>query len=86
MAHGHTGVFARGHYTSTGFEFRHKRKKGLNMRARKNDTPITQLTTISQGPMFAQPTVIEPVIDRVEDMLGVRIEHELNRLLNQIGV
>ena len=93
MKNGHEGVFARGHYTETGFKFRkgrttvgrHHRKKGIGGRMRQQpDLPITQLTTISQGPMFSHQTVIEPVIDRVEDMLGVRIEHELNRLLDNL--
>lgn len=81
MSNGHTGVFARGHYTASGFEFRHKRQRNYMNRTRKNDLPITQLTTISQGPMFSHPTVIQPVISRVEDMLGIRIEHELNAIL-----
>lgn len=81
MRSGHRGVFARGHYTASGFEFRHKRKRDQMNRTRKNDLPITQLTTISQGPMFSHPTVIQPVISRVEDMLGIRIEHELNAIL-----
>ena len=97
MRNGHTGVYARGHYTATGFSFRTSRKNGGRSWAfrkhqplgesnqkfkQRSDLPITQLRTISQGPMFAHPTVIDPVVDRVEDMLGVRIEHELNRLLD----
>lgn len=101
MRNGHRGVFARGHYTPSGFEFRTERKGKGNIWAfrkhqpagtsnqkfkQKSDLPITQLTTISQGPMFSHPTVIEPVIDRVEDMLGIRIEHELNAILNGFRV
>lgn len=99
MRNGHTGVYARGHYTSTGFKFRTTRKNGGRSWAfrkhqpvgvsnqkfkQRSDLPITQLTTISQGPMFSHPTVIGPVMNRIEDMLGVRIEHELNWLLNNL--
>jgi len=81
MKSGHKGVFARGRYTSTGFEFRKKRvsKKG-------NDLPITRLNTLSQGAMLRQPKVIKPVMRRVNDMLEKRIKHELYRLINGYGV
>lgn len=93
MRNGHKGVFARGHYGPSGFihrtsrstRGRYHRKKGSTGRMQlQNDLPITQLTTVSQGPMFSHPTVIEPVMHRVEDMLGVRIAHELDVLLRGI--
>ena len=79
MKNGHRGVFARGRYDGSGFRFRKNRlSKG------KSDLPITAMHTVSQGPMFSHPTVIAPVVDQIERMLPVRIEHELNWLLSKV--
>jgi len=88
MRNGHRGVFARGRYRSDGFEFRKKRLRRemkFLQSDKKADLPITALHTVSQGPMFASPGVIGPVMNRIEDYLPIRIEHELNRLLNKVG-
>ena len=83
MKSGHTGVFARGRYSAKGFEFR---KKRINYGHKKyaKDLPISTLYTASEGTMFGQPVVIEPVIGKIEAMLPVRIEHELNYLLSKV--
>lgn len=88
MSNGHRGVFARGRYDDKGFKFRSKRATVSRYHRVKgklgNDLPITALHTVSQGAMFGQDVVIKPVVQRVEAMLVVRIEHELNRLLSKI--
>lgn len=85
MKNGHRGVFARGRYDDKGFKFRTRRvRKSMRLTKSKNDLPITALHTLSQGAMFSNPNVINPVIDRVESMLVVRIEHELNRLISKL--
>lgn len=83
MKNGHTGVFARGRYAKDGFKFR---KKRIDYGPRKfhKDLPISTIYTVSEGTMFAQPVVMEPVIAKIEEMLPVRLEHELNRLLAKV--
>ena len=89
MKNGHRGVFARGRYDGSGFRFRKNRlSKGNSKRMLqknvKSDLPITAMHTVSQGPMFSHPTVIAPVVDQIERMLPIRIEHELNYLLSKV--
>lgn len=63
------GIFARGKYETTGFV------------PSADRYPISTLVTVSQGVMMGNPSVLEPVIETVDDMLGRRIKHEVNFLL-----
>lgn len=70
---GYKGVFMRGHYKTTGFEY----KPGGRL-------PITKLTTVGEGAMFGNPIVVEKTLDRIDEVLPKRFAHELKFLASGI--
>jgi hypothetical protein len=84
MASGYQGVFARGNYKGSNFEFRtgpRKRKvrttqRGLNVNP---DLSITELTTTSVPRAFGQKPVIDKVSHRMAETFEKRIAHEILR-------
>jgi hypothetical protein len=78
MKSGYEGVFAKGVYSNKEFKFRKKRS-----RKRGNDNPITSLVTRSVVGMAINPKVINAVQSVIVSSLPKRVEHEINRLMNQ---
>lgn len=83
MPSGKKGVFARGKYKGKGsarkFHFRHKRARTVGP-----DLPISELRTVSIPAAGAQPSIRNAVHDRVIEVYGQRIEHEINRMIEQV--
>lgn len=77
MASGHRGVFGRGEYQSRDFKWRAKRlkKKG-------NDTPITELHSVSIPSAFSQQKVYDITSDAMIKTFSDRMMHELSRIRN----
>jgi len=66
---GYKGVFMRGRYKSTGFEY----KPGGRL-------PITRLSTVGEGAMFGNPVIIEKTLDKTEETVTKRFVHELRAI------
>lgn len=70
MKSGYVGVFMRGKYRAQGFEY-----------IPGGRLPITQLVTVSQGVMFANPQVMDRTRSQIDSMFGPRLEHEIKAIL-----
>ena len=85
MKSGHKNVFARGHYTAgEGFKHRVGPGKPRTKKNKYNDLGITKLVSVSQSVMFANPTVLDKVLSRIDTTFERRIEYHIGRLIGGI--
>ena len=75
MRSGHTGVFARGRYSSDGFVFRYQRA-----RPHGNDLPITELKTTSIPGALSNDVVLKNLTSKLNADFPNRLQHEVSRL------
>jgi len=77
---GHKGVFARGKYGASGFQFRKRRTR----KGSKHDLPITELVSISVPRAFGAKVVIQAlqklVRDKFEGIFANELAFRLGRL------
>lgn len=74
MKSGHSGVFGRGNYNSNRFNFRYKR-----IRKRGNDTPITEMKTVSIPTAFSNDVVLKHLANKMATHFPKRLAHEIGR-------
>ena len=75
MKSGHTGVYGRGRYVGTEFQYRTKR-----VNKRGPDTPIEEFYTASPFSMVTNAAVSRAVADKINQNFTNRLAHELSRM------
>lgn len=88
MPSGHTGVFARGKYGKSDFQFRHNRVRAVggyklvNGRWRPvvNDLEINEVSTLTVPKAFSNAVVINNIFKQIETDFPTRMMHELLRI------
>ncbi len=72
MKSGHRGVFARGYYSSSEFNFRTKRLKKNG-----NDTPINELRAVSVPKALSNNAILNALGNKITSHFPGRLTHEL---------
>lgn len=80
MRTGYRGVFARGTYSGSEFQFRTKR-----IRKSGSDLPITELKTVSIPKALGNSVVIKHLTEKINTHFPGRLTHELMRLRTSVG-
>ena len=80
LRNGGRGVFARGTYSGSEFQFRTKR-----IRKSGSDLPITELKTVSIPKALGNSVVIKHLTEKINTHFPGRLTHELMRLRTSVG-